>query len=113
MALLDSTPPSPEIANRQPSMQGLLGGDSAPGATDVPGPDMGGILQLGQQLDESILLLAQALPAGAPELSQARELIKQALAKALAMAPQMGTPSSSPTEPGAQFPGSSVGKGAI
>lgn len=116
MAVLDSTPPSPQLgAAQSPSLSGLVGGQGAPppggpGAGMTPGIDMGGVIQVGQQVDESILLLAQAIPSSAPELSQARELIKQALAKALAEAPPTaGGPA--PTETGSQFPGSSAGMG--
>ena len=110
MALLDSTPPSPQLQTAQaPSLSGLVG-PGGPGGGELPGVDIGGIIQVGQQVDESILLLAQAIPSSAPELSQARELVKQALAKALAAAPPAaGGPS--PVETGAQFPGSSIGRG--
>lgn len=113
MPVLDSPPPSPQLnAAQQPSLGGLVGGAGGPGAGEVPGIDVGGIVQVGQQVDESILLLAQAIPSSAPELSQARELIKQALAKALAAAPPAaGGPA--PTETGTQFPGSSVGRGEL
>ncbi len=109
MPLLDSTPPSPQLgAAQSPSLSGLTGGGGPEGPT--PGIDIGGIVQVGQQVDESLLLLAQAIPSSAPELSQARELVKQALAKALAEAPPAaGGPS--PTESGTQFPGSSMGRG--
>ena len=112
MALLDSTPPSPQLQTAQsPSLSGLVGGGGPEGpGGPTPGIDIGGIIQVGQQVDESLLLLAQAVPSSAPELSQARELVKQALAKALAEAPPAaGGPS--PVETGAQFPGSSMGRG--
>lgn len=112
MAVLDSTPPSPQLgAAQSPSLSGLVGDQGAPpGAGMTPGIDMGGIIQVGQQIDESLLLLAQAAPSSAPELTQARELVKQALAKALAEAPPTaGGPA--PTETGTQFPGSSAGPG--
>ena len=114
MALLDNTPPSPQLQTAQsPSLSGLVG-PGGPGGPDAggltPGIDIGGIVQVGQQVDESLLLLAQAIPSSAQELSQARELVKQALAKALAEAPPAaGGPS--PVETGAQFPGSSIGRG--
>lgn len=117
MALLDSTPPSPQLQSAQgggPSLSGLVGPEGeggAPGEGGLPGVDIGGIIQVGQQVDESILLLAEAIPFASAELSQARELVKQALAKALAAAPPAaGGPS--PTETGSQFPGSSMGTGA-
>lgn len=114
MALLDSTPPSPQLQGAQggggPSLSGLVGPEGAPGEGGLPGVDIGGIIQVGQQVDESILLLAEAIPFAAAELSQARVLVKQALAKALAEAPPAaGGPA--PTETGAQFPGSSMGQG--
>lgn len=121
MALLDTPPPSPQLAQaQQPSFAGLTGGGAggpggAPGGpgglgADAMMPDVGALISLGQQLDESLLLLAQAAPAGAPEISQARELIKSALAKTLA---ETGGPSpgASPVEPGTQFPGSAIGRG--
>ena len=116
MGLLDQPPPSPQLQQAQaPSMAGLVGGaGGGPGGPggEVPGIDVGGIVQVGQQVDESILLLAQAIPSSAPELSQARELIKQALAKALAAAPPAaGGPA--PNETGTQFPGSSMGRGEL
>ncbi len=118
MALLDSTPPSPQLQTAQgggpggPSLSGLVGpGQGGPEEGGLPGVDIGGISQVGQQVVESILLLAEAIPVAAAELSQARELVKQALAKALATAPPAaGGPA--PTETGAQFPGSSMGQGA-
>lgn len=111
MAILDRPPPSPQLeqAGGAPSMQGLVGDAN----TTLPGPDMGGLIQLGQTIDESLLLLAQALPQASEQLSQARELVMGALATAsqeTAMAPPARDTEQLATT-GRQFPGGPVNRG--
>lgn len=104
MALLDSTPPSPQVAEASsPASFGALAPENPMG----PLPDMGGIMDLGRTVDESLLLLAQAIPAGAQEISQARDLVKNAIAQALVTSGAPGPPA----EPGNQFPGAPIGSG--
>ena len=111
MAILDRPPPSPQLeqAGGAPSMQGLVGDAQ----TTMPGPDMGGLIQLGQTIDESLLLLAQALPQGSEALGQARELVMGVLAQAsqeTAMAPPARDTEELQTT-GRQFPGGPVYRG--
>ena len=90
-------------------MQGLVGDPN----TNTPGPDMGGLIQLGQTVDESLLLLAQALPQASEQLSQAREIIMGVLAQA-SQETAMGPPVRDTEEnsgAGTQFPGGPVHRG--
>ncbi len=108
MAILDSPPPSPQLeqAGGVPSMQGLL---SDPNAM-MPGPDMDGIIKLGQTIDESLLLLAQMLPQGSESIGQARELIMMVLGQASQDMP-MGPPPRDVeglATTGQQFPGAPI-----
>ena len=67
-------------------------------------------MDLGIQIDDSLLLLAQAAPQAAQEITQARDLVKAALAKVvMAGANGAGPPPASGTSPGNQFPGSTPG----
>jgi hypothetical protein len=69
---------------------------------------MGGVLDKAREIEESILLMAQVFPAGAPEFSQALDLIKSGVAKGVA---QSGETGGRPEEPGAQFPGGGLTSG--
>ena len=83
-------------------MRGLAGPDALM-------PDLGGVLDKAREVEESILLLAQVFPAGAPEFSQALELMKSGVAKGVAQSGE--APGGQPTEPGAQFPGGGLTAG--
>lgn len=61
---------------------------------------------LGMQIDQALMALSQAVPQGAEEFRQAKQLIQAGLAKALA---GTGAVSTSPTSTGGQFPGASPG----
>ena len=63
---------------------------------------MRGIIQVIQSIDRILLSVITALPQGAKEFSMARQLIESGLAKALTGPSPV---SSTPTEPGTQFPG--------
>lgn len=66
------------------------------------GPDLKGLMMLGQQIDGAILTLAGVMPEVATQLDQARELIANAVAGYL-----QGVGSGSPGIPGA--PGGNAG----
>jgi len=68
---------------------------------------MKGLMGLGMQIDQALMALAQAVPAGAEEFRQAKQLIQAGLAKALQQGP--GAVSLTPTSTGNQFPGASPG----
>jgi len=103
-AMLDSPPPSPQLqaASPSPSFGGLT-----PDAAMGPQPDMGGLLDLGMQIDDSLLLLAQAAPVSAQEISQARDLVKSAIAKVVMST--SGAGGGTGTLTGNQFPGAPPG----
>ena len=108
-AALDQPPPSPQLAaagglppgGPTPSFGGLAG-ENPMGA---PAPDMNGLLQLAMQVDDSLLLFAQAAPQASVEISQARDLMKAALAKVVTSPGMPGAMTG--TAPGNQFPGAS------
>jgi len=107
---LDGPPPSP-VNGGMPSVSALAGPAPSGGmGSGVGGAGGGeavqGILAMGQQLDQAVLALSQAIPVASAEFSQARELIKQGLAKFLTTASQMGPPSLT----GGSFPGATSGK---
>ena len=90
------------------TMGGGQGPSSAPPTVGPNGPDMSGVLQMGQALSDGILTLAQALPQAATQLAQANELLLDALAQFVQSA------SSSPAlAPGSQFPGGGVSGGSF
>lgn len=96
------------------------------------GPDMSGIMTLGQKLEEGLLTLAQAAPLISPDMDQCRSILMNALGKFAAQAgagsgtsgsaplanpaasagampapPAQGSPSV--TQAGSQFPGAQGG----
>jgi hypothetical protein len=88
-AQLDAPPPSPVTsppAARESSQLGLLTGGAPPmsgmaGPPGMPqGPDLSGVMALGQKIDEAILTIASVMPEIAGQLDQARELIANAVA---------------------------------
>lgn len=119
-APIDGPPPSPETdpaAAREvgrPSSQvaQLTAGQN----TAMPaGPDLSGILVLGQKLVEGLLALAQAAPLIAPEMDQAQGIVMNALGKFSSQAATgTGTSSSMPLAtplPGAPAGGAPGGQG--
>jgi len=97
---LDRPPPSPEVPPGAPgSQQPLMGGpEGAEGQNGVST-----LVRMSAGLDGLLLNMARALPAGAREFGQCRELLKRGVAKALSAIGQ--TPATSPTSAGQQFPG--------
>ncbi len=101
-APIDGPPPSPETdpaaareAGRPAAQIAQLtaGQNSAMPA----GPDLSGILVLGQKLVEGMLALAQAAPLIAPEMDQAQSIVMNALGKFSSQAATgTGTSSSMP-----------------
>jgi hypothetical protein len=89
------------------------------------GPDLAGMLALGQKIDEAILTLAGVMPEAAGQLDQARELIANAVAGYLqtqGSTPGIpGTPGGTAGMPrgggvvqaGNQFPGGGFGAGRV
>jgi hypothetical protein len=138
-AQLDGPPPNPVTfppAARESSQLGVLTGGAPPmpGAGGMPGgpgqmpssgPDLGGLMALGQKVDEAILTLAGVMPEAASQLDQARELIANAVAGYLQT--QGSTPgvpgvpggtagmprSGGLTQAGTQFPGGGFGQGRV
>lgn|SRR4051794_18186351 len=79
-----------------------VGSDAALGMGGDPQTQMTGLVQLGQQIAQSLDTLASAAPVAAQECAAARQLLMQGLAKLL----QAGGGSGSMTSPaGTQFPG--------
>ncbi len=89
------------------------------------GPDLGGLMTLGQKIDEAILTLASVMPDVAPQLGQARELVANAVANYLqnqGNTPGIpGVPGGNAGAPrgggivqaGTQFPGGGFGQGRV
>jgi hypothetical protein len=89
------------------------------------GPDLAGMMALGQKIDEAILTLAGVMPEAAGQLDQARELIANAVAGYLqtqGSTPGIpGTPGGTAGMPrgggvvqaGNQFPGGGFGAGRV
>ena len=89
------------------------------------GPDLTGIMALGQKIDEAVLTLASVMPEIAAQLDQARELIANAVAGYLqnqgqgagpgipgAPGGNAGMPSGgSAVQAGNSFPGGGFGQG--
>jgi hypothetical protein len=146
---LNAPPPNPVVdpaAARESSKLGMLAGGAPPasalmgppgasppdgsmppgGPAGMPaGPDLGGLMMLGQKVDEAILTLASVMPAVAPQLDQARELVANAVAshlQNLGSAPGIpGIPGGNAGLPrgggivqaGTQFPGGGFGAGRV
>lgn len=142
-APIDGPPPSPETdptaareAGRPASQVAQLTGGQNPAMP--AGPDVSGILVLGQKIVEGMLALAQAAPLIAPDMDQAQAIVMNALGKFSSQAatgtgsspslplaggaPQMGggggapAPSQAPppksqvvSQDGTQFPGAYQG----
>lgn len=80
------------------------------------GPDLSGLLQLGQKLSEGILTLAQGVPEIADEMKQCNEILLNALAHVVeGQSGGPGSPTSPPSTPvtqsGTQFTGGGLGGG--
>lgn len=103
--ILDQPPPNPT----SPSAQfGGVPAGPVPGTPDAgEGDPAAAIAKAGSMVDQAIEALMQMAPAGSAELGQARNLIKQGLAKELASQGQ--APASSPTATGASFQGGGIG----
>lgn len=126
---LNAPPPSPatdpRAAGESSPINTMTGGQPpAAGATGQPtpqaGPDMSGILMLGQKVSEAMLTMAQALPAQAGLIDQARAMWENALAQwtqtagsspAGASGAPMSPPPGSVTQSGTQFPGGGFAAG--
>lgn len=105
---LDGPPPSGQVPQPSFSSFGAAGQPQAPPDDPnaqmdpaVPQEAMQGVLQFALAVDKAILALAQSVPAGSQEFTQARQLIKDGLAKFMASA--SGT--APPTMTGNDFPG--------
>ena len=84
----------------------MLGGPQGPG-TD-PQQIIKGILSLGQQVEQTLIQFARAMPAGAQMFQEANELIKQGIAAEVGAAgggEGEQPPASSATNVGPEFPG--------
>lgn len=96
-----------------PPPSGAPGGAPAggPGEADVAQEAMKGIINMGKQIEQSLIMFAQAMPNGAKFFQQANEFIQQGIAAEMAAAAQEGgeAPASSPTEAGKPFPGGGLG----
>lgn len=82
------------------------------------GPDLSGLLQLGQKLSEGILTLAQGVPEIADEMKQCNEILLNALAHVVegqSGQQPAGAPTSPPSTPvtqsGTQWAGGGFGAG--
>ena len=114
---LNGPPPnpvtSPAAAQESSPIRTLTGGvPPTGGLTGMPaGPDMSGILALGEKITEGLLTLAQALPAQAGLIDQSRAMLENALASWVQTQSSSGAglPTSPPpgvvTQAGTQFPG--------
>ena len=126
-AALNGPPPSPMIdpaaAQESNPMRTLVGPQAA---QMQQGPDVSGLLMLGQKLSEGLLTLAQAVPEIADDINQCDGILKNALARVLETQAGTGTSSSTPiggaptspppgsvTQAGVQFPGGGFGQGRI
>jgi hypothetical protein len=89
------------------------------------GPDLTGVMALGQKIGEAILMLAGTMPDVAPQLNQALELVANAVASHLqtqGSTPGIpGTPGGNAGMPrgggmvqaGVQYPGGGFGSGRV
>lgn len=117
---LDSPPPLPggldPMGGAPPQPPAGMG---APAPAQGPGPGVAapgaGLMQIGQQLQEGILALAQALPDGASDFYQALEAVKRGLARGVESQIAIGAPppTATPTATGVQFPGGGIGGGGF
>ena len=106
---LDQPPPAPPLSGApgtgmSPTPQAQGFGGLAPGGQSMGGltPEIvQGVMQMGAQIDQSLVALAQAVPIGAAEFQQAQQLIQAGLAKFL----QAGAGATTPTATGTAFPG--------
>jgi hypothetical protein len=111
---VDGPPPSPATspaAAQETGQQNPVSNLAQPMQMQGQGPDLSGILQLGQKLVEGTLALAQAVPIIAPEMNQIKELFMAALGKISSQSPGNGSmPGAGAkgtvvTQAGPQFPG--------
>lgn len=89
-------------------------GGNMPGAMQGGGPDLSGIMVLGQKIDEALLALAQAAPVIGPDVQQMQAILMNALGKFAAQASSAGPGQPQPTgltvsRSGPQFPGAQDG----
>lgn len=71
-----------------------------------PGPDMSGIMVLGQKIEEGLITLAQGAPMISAEMEQCKSILLNALGK---FASSSGGGSAPITQAGANFPGAQGG----
>lgn len=112
---LDGPPPSPavdpaaaqETGASPGQVQSLLGGQNP---AFPSGPDLSGVLTLGQKIDAALTTLAQAVPLISPEIQQMQAILTNALGKFSATSTGSGTSGQMPmgmvvSPTGNQFPG--------
>lgn len=114
---LDGPPPSP-ATDPMAAQEGGASPDAVAGlvAGRVPGvpqgPDMSGLMMLGNKLDEGLLTLATAAPLIGPDIEQIRAMLANAMGRFAAQSGGEGgmggrMPAPPPvTQAGPQFPGS-------
>jgi hypothetical protein len=103
--------PAPPMPGGVPPMPGQQPGPAGFGGLAPPSgmTSTQDLLNLGNMIDQALLVAAQAIPVGAPELRQAQQFVQLAFAKAL----QAGAAAMSPTAVGNQFPGGGFGAGLV
>lgn len=97
----DGPPPSPmldpaaaqEAGRPASAVAGLTAGSQL---TAPPGPDVSGVLSLGQKIVEGLLALSQAAPVIGPDMDQAQAIVINALGKFSAGATGTGTSPAAP-----------------
>lgn len=116
-APIDGPPPSPETdpaAAREVGRPSAQVAQLTAGQGQTPGmpagPDLSGVLVLGQKIVEGMLALAQAAPQIAPEMDQAQSIVMNALGKFSSEAAS-GPPARGQVvdQAGSQFPGAFSG----
>lgn len=118
---LDGAPPSPATspeAAREVGRPMPVSGLAQPMAMQPQGPDLSGILTLGEKVEQGMLSIAQAVPPIAAEIEQAKAMFMAALGKFISQAGASNgsMPAGAPkgqvvTQAGAQFPAGGQGAG--
>lgn len=118
---VDGPPPSPATdpaAAKEAGQPMPVSGLASPIQLASGGPDLSGILMLGEKVEQGMLSIAQAVPTIAPEIEQAKAVFMAAMAKFLTTAGNSNgsMPGQAPrgqvvTQAGAQFPGGGQGSG--
>lgn len=116
---VDGPPPSPATdptAAREAGQPMPISGLASPIQMQGSGPDLSGILMLGQKIEEGMLSIAQAVPAIADGINQAKSMFMAALAQFASQSgssngsmPGAGATGQVVTQAGAQFPGGGQG----